>query len=58
MPTPSSDNVVFESFNSVSIQGDEKDCVILSQGASVIRFPVRLISEVIFALGQVERGDR
>lgn len=52
------DELVFETFEGVSVASDEKDCVCLRQGANLIRFPIRLISEVAFALAEAEQGDR
>ncbi len=62
-PTPPGDtqtptNQVFGSFLGLTVESGDEGVVVLRQGANVICFPPELASNVTFAIGQAERGDR
>ncbi len=58
LPVDNVDTSVFQSFEAVRVFSDSEDCAVIEQDSQTIRFPTRLICEVIAALAQAEKGDR
>lgn len=49
---------VFGTFFGLTVESGDEGEIVMRQGANVIAFPPELASNVTFAIGQAERGDR